>query len=198
MGKIKGELGNSFCPQALFLYGNYQDDGRPHFGLFSWATYCSIQDEDTECLGFMACIGEEKLTKDLIRKQGVFSANLVNQALLPLADYYGTTNGREEPHKMDRQPTVEPGQILQVPTIAESPVSFELKVIKEHHLAKGSDLFLCRICNVMIAEGLTGRDTPFIERLLQAAPVLSPGESRYTTITGNDLGGWGEPRTRLL
>ena len=61
MGKIKGELGNSFCPQALFLYGNYQDDGRPHFGLFSWATYCSIQDEDTECLGFMACIGEEKL-----------------------------------------------------------------------------------------------------------------------------------------
>lgn len=37
----------------------------------------------------MACIGEEKQTKDLIRKNGVFSANPVSEQLLPLADYYG-------------------------------------------------------------------------------------------------------------
>ncbi len=197
MAKIRGKLGNDFCPQALFLYGNYQEDGRPHFGLFCWASYCSILDGEEECLGFMACIGEEKLTKDLIRKQGVFSANLVNQELLPLADYYGTVNGREDPHKMDRLPTVEPGQVLRVPTIVESPVSFELKVLEERHLAQGSDLFLCRVCNVMVEEAFAKGPGPFHPRLLQAAPIVTAGDARYATLDGRDLGGWGEAKARL-
>ena len=67
MGKMKGRLGNDFCPQPLFLYGNYQADGTPHFGLFCWFSYCSLQDGEEEALGVMACIGEEKLTKDLIK-----------------------------------------------------------------------------------------------------------------------------------
>ena len=70
----------------------------------------------------MVCIGEEKTTKDLIRKNGVFSANLAGEALLPLADYYGCTSGRENPDKMKRLPTVEPGQVLPVPTIGASSV----------------------------------------------------------------------------
>lgn len=49
---------------------------------------------------------------------------------LPLADYYGCTYGRTTPDKMKRLPTVEWGQVLDVPTIAESPVSFELEVKK--------------------------------------------------------------------
>lgn len=48
----------------------------------------------------MISIGEEKRTKDLIRKNGVFSANLVSEQLLPLADYYGCTYGRITPDKM--------------------------------------------------------------------------------------------------
>ena len=91
----------------------------------------------------MACIGEEKLTKDLIRKNGVFSANLVTETLFPLADYYGCTSGRDNSDKMKFTPTVEGGQVLDVPTIAESPVSFELRVVKEIHAAEGSDIFLC-------------------------------------------------------
>ena len=70
MGKITGKLGNDFCPQALFLYGNYQEDGRPHFGLYCWATYCHIQDGEEEGLGFLTCIGEEKLTKGIFRQFG--------------------------------------------------------------------------------------------------------------------------------
>ena len=48
----------------------------------------------------MISIGEEKRTKDLIRKNGVFSANPVSEQLLPLADYYGCTCGRTTPDKM--------------------------------------------------------------------------------------------------
>ena len=42
---------------------------------------------------------------------------------------------------MKRLPTVEWGQVLDVPTIAESPVSFELEVKKEIPMGDGSDIF---------------------------------------------------------
>ncbi len=206
MAKVKGELGNNFCPQSLYLYGNYEEDGTPHFGLFSWFGWCWLG-EGAGALGVMACIGEEKTTKDLIRKTGMFSANLVNEALLPLADYYGTTPGRETPEKMQRLPAVEQGQALNVPTIAQSPVSLELKVVKEETLSScrledggaesSSTLFLCQVVNVTIDERLQDANTPFIQRLRLAAPVISPGEEHYASVDGQDLGTWGEPRKKL-
>ena len=197
MAKIKGEISNDFCPQSLFLYGTKKEDGTPNFGLFCWFSYTWIEDEDGDGLGVMACIGEDKLTKDLIRKNGVFSANLVSEELLPLADYYGNTSGRETPDKMKHLPTVEQGQVLDVPTIAESPVSFELKVLEENHLAPGSDLFLCKICNVTMEESLQNKENPFGERLRMAAPVVTAGENTYCTLDGRTLGKWGEPREKL-
>ena len=195
--KIKGEIGNDFCPQSLFLYGTWREDGTPNFGLFCWFSYTWIGDGENEGLGVMACIGEDKLTKDLIRKNGVFSANLVSEDLLPLADYYGNTFGRDTPDKMKLLPTVERGQVLDVPTVGESPVSFELKVLQEHHLATGSDLFLCKICNVTVEESLRNREIPFGERLRTAAPVVTAGETTYSTLDGRVLGRWGEPKERL-
>lgn len=191
MAKVKGELNNDFCPQTLFLYGNYKEDGTPNFGLFSWFSYVW-----NDGIGVMACIGEDKLTKDLIRKTGVFSANLVTESLLPLADYYGNTSGYSA-DKMKRLPTVEPGQVLHVPTVVESPVTFELEVRQEIHLAPGSDLFLCRIRNVMQDEALADRSVEFAQRLRQAGPVLSPGEQNYVSIDGRSLGKWGGPMKAL-
>lgn len=197
MAKSNGSIGNDFCPQALFLYGTRKEDGTPDFGLFCWFSYAWVEKGENGALGVMACIGEDKLTKDLIRKNGVFSANLVSESLLPLADYYGNTSGRDTPDKMKRLPTVERGKVLDVPTIAESPVSFELKVLEERHLAQGSDLFLCEICNVLIEESLGDQAVPFMDRLRSAAPVIAPGEQTYTTLDGRYLGKWGEPMNKL-
>lgn len=193
MAKVKTKIGNAFCPQSLFLYGTRQEDGQPHFGLFCWFGYY----HSAEGLGVMACIGEEKQTKDLIRKNGVFSANLVSEELLPLADYYGCTYGRNAPDKMKLLPAVEWGQVLYVPTIAESPVSFELEVKKTIPMGDGSDIFLCLIRNVTKDEKLLDMAVPFTERLMQAAPVLAPGESTYSSIDGRYLGKWGEPMKKL-
>lgn len=198
MAKITRGIGNDFCPQALFLYGNYEESGRPHFGMFCWFSYALFVNDGEEELGVMACIGEEKASKDLIRKTGMFSANLVTEKLLPLADYYGCTNGRETPDKMKLLPTVEKGQVLNVPTIAESPVSFELKVVKEIPLGGGSDVFLCKVCNVTIEESLQDKTLSFGERLRMAAPVIAPGESEYATMDGRILGKWGEPQAQLM
>lgn len=193
MAKVKTKIGNDFCPQALFLYGTKQEDGQPHFGLFNWLGYY----HSSEGLGVMACIGEEKQTKDLIRRNGVFSANLVSEQLLPLADYYGCTYGRTTPDKMKRLPTVEWGQVLDVPTIAESPVSYELEVKKAIPMGDGSDIFLCLIRNVTRDEKLLDTEISFTDRLMKAAPVLVPGEDTYFSIDGRYLGKWGEPMKNL-
>ncbi len=193
MAKVKTKIGNDFCPQTLFLYGTKQEDGQPHFGLFCWFGYY----HSAEGLGVMACIGEEKQTKDLIRKNGVFSANLVSEPLLPLADYYGCTYGRTAPDKMKVLPTVAWGEVLDVPTVAESPVSFELEVKQILPMGDGSDIFLCLIRNVTVEEKLLDKKIPFTERLMQAAPVLAPGEDSYSSIDGRYLGEWGEPGKNL-
>ena len=197
MAKVHRDIKNYFCPQSLFLYGNWRDDGKPNFGLFCWFSYINMQGENGDTLGVMACIGEEKLTKDLIRRRGIFSANLVSEELLPLADYYGCTSGRNKADKMRLLPTVEKGQVLDVPTIAESPVTFELTVRQEIKVAEHSDVFLCEISNVSIEESLLDKGTLFIERFLKAAPVLAAGEERYASVTGKDLGHWGEPMKTL-
>ena len=204
MAKIKGEISNDFCPQALYLYGNYEEDGTPHFGLFCWYGWCWLGEGNGK-LGVMACIGEEKRTKDLIRRTGMFSANLVNEPLLPLADYYGCVSGRDVPDKMKRLPTVERGQALDVPTIAESPVSLELKVVKEEALSKGrlgpecseSTLFLCEVVNVTIDERLTDKSLPVIERMKLSQPVSSMAEEAYVNFFGQELAKRGEPMKSL-
>lgn len=206
MAKIQGELSNNFCPQSLYLYGNYEEDGTPHFGLFCWFGWCGLGEGEGK-LGVMACIGEEKKTKDLIRKTGMFSANLVGEALLPLADYYGCTSGREHPDKMKLLPTVQRGQVLNVPTIDESPVSIELKVVKEEILSKGrlgngdenssSTLFLCEVVNVTIDERLTDESQSVLERMRSAKLINTVADETYVNFFGQELGKWGEPMKTL-
>ena len=87
--KISTAISNDFCPQTLFLFGTYKEDKTPNFGLFCWFSYYW----DGDGLGIMACIGENKLTKDRIRENKVFSANLVTEEILPIADYFGIKKG---------------------------------------------------------------------------------------------------------
>lgn len=98
---------------------------------------------------------------------------------------------------MKRPPAVEWGQVLDVPTIAESPVSFELEVKKTIPMGDGSDIFLCLIRNVTKDEKLLDTTIPFTKRLMQAAPVLAPGEETYSSVDGRYLGKWGEPMKNL-
>ncbi len=185
--------GTFYAPQALFLYGTKAADGTPHFGLFSWFGYAWVENKP----GVMVCIGEEKMTKDHIRANGVFSANLVTEALLPLADYYGNTPGRAVPDKMKLLPTVVPGQVLDVPTVAESPLTLELEVAQTVEQEAGSTVLICRIRNTLVEEALLDQSLPLPKRLTQSGVVLSPSEESYMTIDGRFLGHWGEPMKQL-
>ena len=186
MSKISVPISNNFCPQTLFLYGTYKEDGTPNFGLFCWFSYCW----DTE-LGVMACIGGDKLTKDRIRETGVFSANLVTEAMLPLADYLGNKEGYSA-DKMNINIDTIKGKVLNVPILACSPWIFELEVSKSISL-DDSEVFLCKIRNVL-AEEVLSDEAKSVEQKLQEIAPISTTYSTYFSWSGKKLGAWGEPQ----
>lgn len=187
MSKISTEITNDFCPQTLFLYGTYKEDGTPNFGLFCWLSYYW----DTE-LGVMACIGGNKLTKDRIQATKVFSANLVTEEMLPLADYLGTKEGYEK-DKMDFSLETEKGAVLEVPVLSVSPVAFELEVAQSIPLDDG-EVFLCKIRNVLMEEGLKDDSKTIEERIRSVAPISTTCET-YFSWDGKSLGAWGAPKS---
>lgn len=185
MRKISNGKSNEFCPQTLFLYGTYKEDKTPNFGLFCWFSYTWHSE-----LGVMACIGGDKLTKDLIRKNKVFSANLVNKPLLKLADYYGNKNGYET-DKMNIVPDYTNGDTLNVPIIKNSPVNIELEAIQEVHL-DGSDVFICKIHNTMVDENLMDDTLNIEEKIQQLQPVFTTCQTYFSQECTN-VGHWGQP-----
>ena len=143
----------------------------------------------------MICIGGEKLTKDRIKAGNVFSANLVTQKLLPMADYLGNKSGYDE-DKMNFDTAIGEGKVLDVPILRESPVNFELEVASSIPLDDG-EVFLCRIRNVLYDEELTDESLSVGERLRRIAPI-STTCSTYFSYTGEVLGAWGEPGKTFL
>ena len=190
MSKISLSPTNDFCPQTLFLYGTYDDEGKANFGLFCWFSY--VWDSE---LGVMACIGGSKLTKENIHKQKVFSANLVTEPLLPLADYLGNTNGHN-PEKMKPGIEIEQGRVLPVPVLAASPVTFELEVRQFIPLNDG-EVMLCRIRNVLQDAALAEGTGSALEKLTAIAPVHTTCR-RYFSWKGTDLGAWGGPMAKMI
>jgi flavin reductase (DIM6/NTAB) family NADH-FMN oxidoreductase RutF len=185
MKKVSAPLSNDFCPQTLFLYGTYKQDGTPNFGLFCWFSYCW----DSQ-LGVMACIGGDKLTKDRIRETGVFSANLVTESILPLADYFGNTEGYTA-DKMNPSIQTIRGSVLNVPVLDSSPLAFELEVSKSIALDDG-EVFLCKVRNVLMDEELTDPGKSVEQRIQSIAPVCTTCAT-YFSWSGKAMGAWGEP-----
>lgn len=165
---------NAYCPQTFYTYGTYKEDGTPNFGMFCWFSYCW----DGE-LSIMACIGGEKLTKDRIRATGIFSANLVTEEFLPLANYFGNKEGYDA-DKMNVPAAISRGRVLDVPVLDISPWVFELEVKKTVPL-DGSDIFICKIKNTLVDERFArgGGDDQGPIPVNEAKPVIGWGGGTY-------------------
>ncbi|OJG79347.1 hypothetical protein RV10_GL000849 [Enterococcus pallens] len=167
------------------MYGTTKEDGTPNFGLFSWFSYYFDQE-----MGVMACIGDEKLTKDRIRTTKIFSASLVTEELLPMADYFGNTNGYTD-DKMNIPIEVEKGRVLDVPVLAKSPWVYELEVDRSIVL-DGGDVFLCKIRNVLVDDYVCDETLTVEQRMQRILPVQSIRQT-YFNWDGTSPGDWGEP-----
>lgn len=188
MGKISLSPNNDYCPQTLFLYGTYDQHKKADFGLFCWFSY--FWDKE---MGVMCCIGGNKTTLENIRRDKVFSANIVTENLLAEADYLGCVSGTN-PNKMDIDLEIGKGAVLDVPILDNSPVIFELEVTDFIEKDDGT-VMLCKIRNVLQDESLSS-DEGVAEKLLKIRPVKTTAQT-YLSYEGKNLGGWGEPMKRL-
>lgn len=187
MKKISVPTTNDLCPQSLFVYGTMNADNTPDFGLFCWFSYCWFDQ-----LGVICAIGGSKRTLENIRRNKVFSANLVAENNLALADYFGTADGRDG-DKMDVPVEWERGAVLPVPVLCSSPISFELEVDKE--IATGAHnetVLLCRIRNTLKDEALTDPAMTPEEIFRQVAAVRTCIDCDYWSWDGRHLGKWHE------
>jgi len=182
-------ISNHFCPQTLFVYGTYKEDGTPNFGLFCWFSYYFDKE-----MGVMACIGGDKLTKDRIHATNVFSANLVTEELLPIADYFGNTEGYNA-NKMNVPVEIEKGRVLNVPVLVKSPWIYELEVDRSVELDDG-EVFLCKIRNVLADDFLCDETLSVEQRINSIRPVHSIRQN-YFKWDGTTAGSWGEPMKNL-
>ena len=79
-----------FSPQPMYIIGTRNEDGTPNFCIITW-------------LGFsydggphlMMTVGGTKLTKTNILREGKFSAGMITEDILWLADYFGSTSGED-------------------------------------------------------------------------------------------------------
>lgn len=187
MKKVSVSATNDICPQTLFIYGSMNEDGTPNFGLFCWFSYCWFDQ-----LGVICAIGGSKRTLENIRRNGVFSANLVTENNLPLADYFGTADGRDN-DKMDVAVEWEEGAVLPVPILCSSPISFELEVDKEVSTGGPDEVvLLCHIRNTLKDEHLVNSLMTSEEILKTTAAVRTCIDCDYWSWDGRYLGKWHE------
>ncbi len=175
---------NAFCPQTLFLYGTYDGGGKPNFGMFCWVSYYWGKG-----LGVMAAICEDKLTRDNIRANNVFSMGLVTEEILPLSDYFGNKSGYNA-DKMGIDIGIEKGRVLDVPVLEKCPWTFELEVDKTFQ-DDNVNVFLCKIRNVLADEALCGDSATSEEKLGIIRPIHYVDDS-YFTWDGRFLGKAGD------
>ena len=187
MKKISVSATNDLCPQTLFVYGSMNEDDTPDFGLFCWFSYCWFDQ-----LGVICAIGGRKRTLENIRRNGVFSANLVVEDNLPLADYFGTADGRDH-DKMDVAVRWEKGAVLTVPILCSSPVSFELEVDQEIPTGKHDEtVLICRIRNTLKDEKFVNSSMTSEDLLIASGAVRTCVDYDYWSWDGRHLGKWHE------
>lgn len=175
-----------FSPQPMYCIGTRDEDGSPHFCVITWIGFSF---DKTPHL--MMTIGGSKQTKTNILREGLFSANLVSEDLLWLADYFGTTNAEEKrSHPLPFDFTW--GSRLKVPVLEQSRWVYECEVSRTLEL-DGSHLFLAEIRNIRIDGSLADMDLQRIALERLNPVVYAP--YRYYSI-GSLLGECGEWKTR--
>ena len=177
----------SMCVQPSFIIGTYNEDGSYNFAPITWVSATCEGGDDYMLV--ISMFGSKKTKLNVIR-DGKFSANLVNTSMLPLMDYFGTKHAKDG-SKNDREYGVGRGEVLDVPTLDDSPWVYECEVAKSVETGD-STTFFCPIRNIQMDENVNCADT-FDVDLTMFDPVIYSG--KYHSL-GKKLGNIGDFRNK--
>lgn len=170
-----------------------------------------IEDKPTWLLaGHVGIIGHDRILVSLhkahhtnqgVRMTGHLSVNIVDEALLPRADYVGITSGA----KVDKSQVFawHPGE-AGTPVIEDSPLVMECEAV-ENYETETFDNFICKIANTYIEEDMLNGDgkvdyNKLEARTLRDAHLFLPAyrrDDRQMHYARQEIPG-GEPVTRIV
>ncbi len=177
-----------FSPQPMYIIGTKNEDGTPNFCIITWLGFSF-----DKLPHLMMTVGGTKLTKTNILRNNKFSANMITEDTLWLADYFGNKSG-EKGAKTEVAYTYQWGKFVDVPIIDECHWSYECEVTKTMEL-DGAHLFLARIKNIWIDENYKNMDMKNIDLTKIKPAIYAP--YGYFSI-GEKLGAMGEWKKHML
>ena len=96
-------------------------------------------------------IRPERYSYDIIKRNGCFVINLTTKVLARATDFCGVRSGRDIDKFKEAGITPGKAEIVAAPTVEESPVSIECKVVDVKPLGS-HDMFLAEVVNVLVDE----------------------------------------------
>ncbi len=171
-----------FSPQPMYIIGTKNEDGTPNFCIITWLGFSFDNGPH-----IMMTVGGTKLTKTNILREKKFSANMITEDNLWLADYFGNTNG-EDGKKDAVAYSYKQGELVDVPILNECHWSYECEVTRVIEL-NGAHLFLAAIRNIQIDKNYSDMDMKKIDLTKIRPAIYAP--YNYFSI-GGKLGKMGE------
>ncbi|WP_425449107.1 flavin reductase family protein [Dethiothermospora halolimnae] len=179
MAKYSIEPQRGFFPQPSYLIGTYKDNGDPNFTLITWTTFCSANPPK-----FMFASSGKKLTRELVEKNRMFSANLITTEMMHLADYCGMNSGYSSNKMLDMEVGCKKGEVLSVPILEPSPWVYECQVTDIISQENGA-IYVGEVKNIQVDEKI--KDTSYCKISMKDIDPLIYAPGNYYKI-GESIG----------
>jgi flavin reductase (DIM6/NTAB) family NADH-FMN oxidoreductase RutF len=166
-----------FFPQPVYLIGTYKDNGDPNFALITWATFCSANPPT-----FMFASAGTKITRELVEKNKMFSANLVTTDMMFMADYFGTNSGYSGNKVSDIGVECSLGRVLDVPVLELSPWVYECSLTEIVPQGNGA-IYIGEVKNIQVDEKIQDTSYGKIDMTDIDPLIYAPGS--YYKISGS-------------
>ena len=171
-----------FSPQPMYIIGTKNEDGTPNFCIITWLGFSFDSSPH-----IMMTVGGTKQTKTNLLREMRFSANMITEDILWLADYFGNTKG-ENGAKTAVEYDFQWGKCVDVPVIEQCHWAYECEITRVLEL-DGAHLFLAEIKNIQIDRAYQDMDMKKID-LRQLRPAIYAPYNYFSV--GEKLGEMGQ------
>ena len=146
MAKVTFKPGNMLYPLPAVMVSCKRPGEKPNIITIAWAaTVCTNPPMLT------ISVRPERYSYDIIKETGEFVVNLVTEDLTYACDYCGVWSGRDVDKFAEMKLTAMESQVVKAPSIEESPVNIECRVVEVKPLGS-HDLFLAKVVSVSADE----------------------------------------------
>lgn len=137
----------------------------------------------------------ERYSYDIIRRNGCFVINLTTKALARATDFCGVRSGRDCNKFQETGLTPGKSSVVNAPTVQESPVSIECKVVDIRPLGS-HDMFLAEVVNVQVDERYIREDGTLD---MASMNLISYTHGQYFDLTNpNGFFGWSVRKKKVI